>query len=81
MKPGWQTTEFWIALIGQVLALLALTGTISVGDRDKLETALANLVTALFTIVASTLVVLRYIRSRSELKTLALATDNPAVPR
>lgn len=75
MKPGWQTSEFWIAIIGQVLALLALTGTINTGDRAKLETALTDAVTAIFTLAASTLVVIRYIRSRSELKTIALATE------
>src|SRR5438552_2076485 len=73
MKPGWQSTEFWIALVGQALALLALTGTITIGDKDKLETALANAVTAVFTIISSAAVVVRYIRSRSELKSQALA--------
>lgn len=72
MKPGWQSSEFWIALTGQALALLALTGTINIGDKDKIETALANAVTAVFTILSSAAVVVRYIRSRSELKSQAL---------
>lgn len=71
MKPGWQTSEFWIALVGQLLALLALSGAINVADKDKLETALANAVTAIFAIVSSAVVVIRYIRSRSELKSQA----------
>jgi hypothetical protein len=77
MKPGWQSTEFWIALVGQALALLALTGTINVGDKDRIETALANAVTAVFTILSSAAVVVRYIKSRSELKSQALATPEP----
>lgn len=68
MKPGWQTSEFWIALIGQLLALLALAGAIPVGDKDRLETALASAVTAVFTLITSAVMVTRYIRSRSELK-------------
>lgn len=24
MKPGWQSSEFWITLLGQVLAVLGL---------------------------------------------------------
>jgi hypothetical protein len=77
MKPGWQSSEFWITLLGQVLALLALSGVINVGDKDKLETASANAVTAVFTIVSSTAVVIRYIRSRTELKSQALQPDRP----
>jgi hypothetical protein len=68
MKPGWQTTEFWTTILGQILALLALTGVISAGDRQPLETALTNMVTAAFTIAGSTVIVVRYIRSRTELK-------------
>lgn len=72
MKPGWRTSEFWMALIGQALALLALTGVIPVGDQEQLETALANAVTAVFTILSSAAVVIRYIRSRTDLKSQAL---------
>ena len=32
MRPGWQTTEFWTTLVGQVLSLLALTGLIHVRE-------------------------------------------------
>jgi len=79
MKAGWKTSEFWIVLLGQALTLLALTGAISVGDKEHLETALANAVTAVFTILGSTVVVSRYIRSRSALKSQALA--QPGEPR
>ncbi|OAI46871.1 hypothetical protein AYO44_10470 [Planctomycetaceae bacterium SCGC AG-212-F19] len=75
MKPGWQTSEFWIALIGQVLAVLALTGAIRADDRAPLESALAGAVTAVFAIVSSASIVVRYIRSRTELKSQALASD------
>jgi hypothetical protein len=78
MKPGWQSSEFWIALVGQALAVLALTGAINVGDKDKIETALANTVTAVFTILSSAAVVVRYINSRSELKSQALTATQPS---
>jgi len=76
MKPGWQSSEFWITLLGQVLAVLALTGAINVGDRTHLETALANAVAAIFTLAASAAVVIRYIRSRTELKHQELQNPN-----
>ncbi|MBY0522211.1 MAG: hypothetical protein K2R98_02370 [Gemmataceae bacterium] len=80
MKPGWQSSEFWITLLGQLLALLALAGVIGSGDRDKLETALANAVTAIFTIASSAVIVVRYIRSRSELKAISATTSDPSIP-
>jgi hypothetical protein len=80
MKPGYQSSEFWITVLGQILALLALTGAINVGDKDKLETALANAVTAVFTIVSSTVVVIRYVRSRTALKSQQLPDGNSFLP-
>lgn len=32
LRPGWQTTEFWSALIAQVLGLLALLGVFNVSS-------------------------------------------------
>lgn len=81
MKPGWQSSEFWITLLGQLLTLLVLTGTVSIGDKDKLETAVTNMVTAIFTIISSGVIVVRYIRSRSELKSQALAAQDETPPR
>lgn len=72
MKSGWQSSEFWITVGGQLLALLAVLGAVNVGDKDKLETALTNAVTAIFTIISSAAVVSRYIRSRSALKSQAM---------
>ncbi len=80
MKPGWQTSEFWIALIGQLLALLALAGAIPVGDKDRLETALASAVTAVFTLITSAVMVTRYIRSRSELKSQVMENQREHGP-
>jgi hypothetical protein len=68
MKPGYQTSEFWLTLLSQALALLVLTGGVSAGDKDKLETALANAVTAVCTLVASASVVWQYVQSRTSLK-------------
>jgi hypothetical protein len=79
MKPGWQTSEFWITVAGQALALLALTGAINSGDKDRLETALANAITAGFALIGNAVVVIRYVRSRTELKTQLL--DFPGIAR
>ena len=68
MKPGYQTTEFWLTLLSQILALCVLLGWINVGDKDRLETALTNTVTAAFTFAASASVVWQYLQSRTRLK-------------
>ena len=68
MKPGNQTTEFWLTLVSQVLGLLALFHVISPQDSGTLGTALSNGITAVFTIFASARVALGYINSRTNLK-------------
>lgn len=67
-KPGWQTSEFWIALASQLLALLVLAGVLSPADRGTLEAAVSNSIAAVFTIVASASVVIQYIAARTSLK-------------
>jgi hypothetical protein len=68
MKPGYQTTEFWLALASQLLGVLVLFHVISPQESATLSTALSNGITAAFTIIASTRVVLGYINSRTNLK-------------
>jgi hypothetical protein len=81
MKPGYKTTEFWIALVSQGLALLMIAGLITPADKTTLESALANAVTAVATIISSVWVVLRYIESRHALKAdYQGATARPTTP-
>jgi hypothetical protein len=68
MKAGYQTTEFWLTLTSQLLGLLTLFHVISPQDSGTLTTAVANGITAIFTIVACARVVLGYIESRTNLK-------------
>lgn len=68
-KPGYKTTEFWIAIVSQFLALLMIAGVISPTDKTTLEGSLSSTVTAVATIISSVWVVLRYIDCRWHLKT------------
>lgn len=80
-KPGYQTTEFWIAIVSQLLALLMIAGVITPQDKTTLEGALSSLVAAIATIVASAWVVIRYIDARYNLKlTGAEPTDSDDQP-
>ena len=68
MKTGWKTTEFWMALISQVIALLVLLGVIARGEASNLEAAVSNVMQATFALVANAIVVWQYIRSRTAIK-------------
>src|SRR5262245_5443831 len=68
MRPGWQTSEFWIALVSQVLSLLVIAGYLSASDRSTLEGALGTGITSAFAFLSSAAIVIRYIQSRTTLK-------------
>jgi hypothetical protein len=36
LKPGWQTTEFWVTMAGQVIGIVALLGYITVDQQSVL---------------------------------------------
>jgi hypothetical protein len=68
LRPGWQTSEFWIALLNQLLGLLVLVGVLAPADRDQFGPALGNGAVAIFTLLGSVAVVWKYIHSRTALK-------------
>lgn len=72
MKPGWQTSEFWIAVASQLFAILVFFGVVLVGDAVILQDAVTKIVIAVFTIVANGWVIVNYIKSRTTLKTQLL---------
>ena len=71
MKPGYQTTEFWTALIAQALALLTVLGLVTPADGQTLDAALGKCIAAVFALLANGAIVVQYIKSRLTLKTLA----------
>lgn len=72
VKPGWKTTEFWITLLGQVLALLVALGVVQTSDAGLLGNALSNSITAIATLLANALIVVNYVRGRAHLKATQL---------
>lgn len=68
MKPGYQTTEFWVTLLSQALSVLVLLRVITPQDETTLGSALGNAVAAIFALLASAKVVGDYLRSRTSLK-------------
>jgi hypothetical protein len=68
MKPGYQTTEFWVTLFGQAIALLTTIGVFNSQDAATLGDGITKIVTAVFTLGTSALVALHYVKSRWALK-------------
>lgn len=68
MKAGWKTSEFWLTLATQVISLLVMLGVVAGSDVESISGAVKQAITAGFTLVASALVLWRYIQGRVELK-------------
>ena len=68
MKPGWQTTEFWIGIGTQLVSLLVFLGVIKGTEAGNLTTAFTGAVVAVAAFIANALVLVRYIAARTELK-------------
>jgi len=43
VKPGWKTTEFWVALIPKVIGILAVTGALTPDQADALTSGLIEI--------------------------------------
>ena len=68
MTKGWQTTEFWVTLVPQALTVLVVLGVIKPGDKDTLEGAIINAVSAVGILATSATTLWQYIRQRTALK-------------
>lgn len=71
MKPGWQTTEFWVTCVTQVLAIIVGAGVVPQGDQPSLSAALQGVVNGVAAVLASAAVVVTYIMSRTRIKATA----------
>ncbi len=67
-RPGLKTTEFWVTLVSQALAFLALVGVIAPNDLGTLQDAVGKCVAAAAVFAANAWVIVQYIRSRTHLK-------------
>lgn len=60
VKPGWQTTEFWLAAVVEVIGLLLASGVVTLGD----ESTIARVIGAAIAVLAA----FGYTVSRTKLK-------------
>lgn len=64
MKPGWTTSEFWMALIPTAIAMAVALGLVGPEQKDELATTATKIVTGVFALVTAIV----YIRGRAQLK-------------
>ncbi len=68
VKPGWKTTEFWVSIVAQITTVLVLIGVLNQGDSTSLNASIAESIEAVGIVIVNALVVLGYIKSRTEVK-------------
>lgn len=74
-KAGYLTTEFWVTIVAQGLALLVITGVVRTEDRGTLETSITRGIEAAFAFIASATTIWKYIQSRGETKRKAIEAE------
>lgn len=75
VKTGWRTSEFWTVLLTQLIGFLVLLGIVSVQDQGTLVDSLTKMVSSLGAVLANAAVVVKYIQSRTELKSLSVSDE------
>lgn len=68
LKDGWKSTEFWIAIGSQILALLVILRVITASDSAVIESQIARAVECVAGLVGVWITAKRYIGSRTRLK-------------
>lgn len=68
MKPGWQTTEFWLTIAMQIIAMLVAFGVVSIGDRATIEGAISQAVESAVALITAAMTLWKYIQSRADVK-------------
>jgi hypothetical protein len=67
-KAGHKTTEFYMAIVGQVIMLLVAGGLLTADLAEELVGAIGAAVAALVALIGVVVVVVAYIRSRTAVK-------------
>ena len=68
VKPGYKTTEFWITLLGQAVALGVVFGIVQPQDQGTIADAAGKAVQGVFALIVSGATILSYISARVRLK-------------
>ena len=68
MKAGWKTSEFWAAIVAQLISVLILTGVLQPEEGDTIKDAVGTLISAGLSLAS----VFKYIHARTAIKAQAM---------
>lgn len=68
IKPGWQTTEFWMTIVSSIVGMLTLFGVVAKEEADSIVVLVQSLVTASIGLALAVAPIVAYIKSRAEIK-------------
>ena len=68
IKPGWQTSEFWMTIASSILGMLTLFGLTTKEEADSIVAIVQSLVTALIGLALAVAPIIAYIKSRADVK-------------
>lgn len=71
-KPGYLTTEFWLAVVAQIVPILVTIGVLTAGQGQTLASSAGNLLAAAVVFAAAVWPVVEYVKSRAKVKEAAL---------
>ena len=74
LKPGWQTSEFWVTLCTTVISLGISMGYI---PKDFPQTQLTTIIAQAGGLIAAIAFVWQYIHGRAKVKVAAIANNTP----
>lgn len=72
MKPGYQTTEFWLAVLAQVLPFLVMFKVIPTEDSTNIQAMVSTIIMGLGSMIIGVTAIVTYISGR-------VATKNEAI--
>ena len=68
MKPGYKTTEFWLAVLAQLVPLLVLVGVLAADEAQALIDTGERAVAAVAALLAAAWPIVKYIEGRAKVK-------------
>jgi hypothetical protein len=72
IKPGWQSTEFWLAVASLLVSLVAAGFGWDAATQHDVQTAVASATTSLVSVVSSVTLAWKYMHGRETLKSIDL---------
>ncbi len=68
VKPGYQTTEFWMTFVGLLVPFFVLFGVLTPEEGEALILTTVDAITAIGALLVSAAPILAYIKSRAQVK-------------